>query len=360
MPSCMCVCDRFPHTTFFAFVGSTQCPSGWRPSLPSAHDTNGNCYVRMPTAKNFTAAEDNCRVQGGHLASIASDNENNIVRNLSNTQIWIGLNDIDEETTFVWTDSSSYNYTMWDRYKFGMEPNNVGNGIKGPANCVRMMPSGKWRDTHCSDKLAYVCEISAQTATTQAPMTAGEMSHSSKTPAAFTVNSIRISCTNLPQINGGLVCSFHVIALFYTFVESCKNAKHATHPATLAPTPNSTANVSESKRRSDSESSAAAVGGGVAAACIAIAIVCVLVVLVLYRRRKVHTNGQSEGWYSRVDCVAAAFPCRTYIVCTSDLKLYFSLSDVLGYIWGEGNHYCRILSSVRIVSLPFCTTHPLL
>ena len=173
MPSC----DRFLHTIFFAFVGSTRCPSGWPPSLLSAHDTNGNCYIRMPTAKNFTAAEDNCRVQGGHLASIASDNENDIVRNLNNTQIWIGLNDRDEEDTFVWTDSSSYNYTMWVEPN---EPNNEGNGKEGPANCVRMTSSGKWRDTLCSDNLAYVCEISAQTATTQAPMTAGKMSHSYK------------------------------------------------------------------------------------------------------------------------------------------------------------------------------------
>ena len=131
----------------------------------------------MPTAKNFTAAEDNCRVQGGHLASIASDNENNIVRNLSNTQIWIGLNDRAKESTFVWTDSSPYNYEMWDQYENDMEPNNA-NGREWRANCVRMMPSGKWRDTTCSDELAYVCEISAQTATTQAPMTAGKMSHS--------------------------------------------------------------------------------------------------------------------------------------------------------------------------------------
>ena len=167
------MCDRFLHTTFFAFVGSTRCPSGWHPSLPSAHDTNGNCYIRMPTAKNFKDAEHNCGVQDGHRASIASDNENKLVRSLSNRQLWIGLNDIAEENTFVWTDSSSYNYTMWDGPK---EPNNEGNGKEGPANCVRMTSS----DTLCSDKLAYVCEISAQTATTQAPMTAGKMSHSYK------------------------------------------------------------------------------------------------------------------------------------------------------------------------------------
>ncbi|CAK8688435.1 unnamed protein product [Clavelina lepadiformis] len=75
--------------------------------------------------------------------------------------VWIGLNDIDVENQFVWTDGTKLeadDYTNWG----GFEPNNVGRG----QDCVSMMlqkfngnyEEGTWVDTQCNAEQFYFCE----------------------------------------------------------------------------------------------------------------------------------------------------------------------------------------------------------
>ena len=131
----------------------------------------------MARRLRFELAEGDCsgQVPSGHLVSITSSSENDVVRNLTLTvncsqkggkQVWIGLNDRDNESIFVWTDDTNSSYRMWHEN----EPNND-NASNG--NCVRMVPSGNWRDGDCSDKRCYVCETAARSATPQAPTAAG-------------------------------------------------------------------------------------------------------------------------------------------------------------------------------------------
>ncbi len=61
---------------------------------------------------------------------------------------WIGLNDINVEGTWVWSDNSPLTYSAW---KSG-EPNNSGG-----EDCAETDDVG-WNDEGCGEVRAYVCE----------------------------------------------------------------------------------------------------------------------------------------------------------------------------------------------------------
>ena len=64
---------------------------------------------------------------GTNLASIHSSEENIAAFGaVSSNTSWIGLNDIDNEDTFVWTDGSPFDYDNWG---VSAEPNNLGNKL---------------------------------------------------------------------------------------------------------------------------------------------------------------------------------------------------------------------------------------
>ena len=70
---------------------------------------------------------------------------------------WIGLNDRDFESRFIWNDGNigAVKYTAWAEG----EPNNL-NFECNIENCVVMIrSSGKWADTICNGIYPYVCEI---------------------------------------------------------------------------------------------------------------------------------------------------------------------------------------------------------
>jgi hypothetical protein len=75
----------------------------------------GNSYYQVVDGPSWTQAEDNSVALGGHLAKITESAENEwITRTISFTNYqkpgyWIGLNDVESEGTFKWTDGEVYN-----------------------------------------------------------------------------------------------------------------------------------------------------------------------------------------------------------------------------------------------------------
>ena len=66
----------------------------------------------MSGSLSWTDAEAACVANGGNLASMHSDADHLVVMRACNEvsdtgNCWIGLNDADEEGTFVWTDGSA-------------------------------------------------------------------------------------------------------------------------------------------------------------------------------------------------------------------------------------------------------------
>ncbi|XP_072020400.1 macrophage mannose receptor 1-like [Amphiura filiformis] len=117
------------------------CPNGWR-------DYGGYCYYINTAQVEYDDARTLCTTQGADLASINSANENNFILSymydagFDASRCWIGMNDLDQEMLYSWTDGSEVTYVNWAYY----EPNNSGN-----EDCVEMyVNDGRWNDLPCT------------------------------------------------------------------------------------------------------------------------------------------------------------------------------------------------------------------
>ena len=93
---------------------------------------------------------------GGYLLTINSEAENTWVKdNLGDYKwdsYWLGLNDINEEGTFVWDNGSESTYSNW----WQGEPNNAGDEDVVAFNAYE----GKWNDLPSQDGRFFIIEFS--------------------------------------------------------------------------------------------------------------------------------------------------------------------------------------------------------
>eukprot|EP00058_Branchiostoma_floridae_P000127 XP_002585615.1 hypothetical protein BRAFLDRAFT_258173 [Branchiostoma floridae] len=80
------------------------------------------CYKLSTEKANFRDAQSVCEKEGGRLATIPNKYTNNYllskIRHLQGYKdgYWIGLNDIENEGTFVWSDGSTLKGTWSNIY----------------------------------------------------------------------------------------------------------------------------------------------------------------------------------------------------------------------------------------------------
>lgn len=139
------------------FLFTAPCDLGW---IQHGY----SCYQIVPsvdsgiTAVSWQAAEQSCQKQGAHLVVISSERERSYLQSQfsqSTGQLWIGLNDVNEEGNYVWTDGSPLIYHFWAQG----EPQDADHS----ENCIEMDPNvgenpGAWRDTYCNSHRGYICE----------------------------------------------------------------------------------------------------------------------------------------------------------------------------------------------------------
>jgi len=129
------------------------CAEGW--------EANGDhCYLFGDEKKNWTAAEDFCRGEGGHLATVNTNATKEFVlegltrRNFDWT--WIGGNDLEEEGVWKWTDCTPWEATFWA----SGEPNDHGT------DCLNQVLRSSWNngvlnrlwdDFYCSREYEFLC-----------------------------------------------------------------------------------------------------------------------------------------------------------------------------------------------------------
>ena len=125
-----------------------HCPTG-------AYSYGPYCYKFVQKHANWSVANNSCGPKE-HLASITSIGEEeflaNIIRARNNSALmnmWIGLNDIQKEGTFQWSDQAPIDFIYWN----DGEPNN-----NRGEDCVELVNGQYWNDRKCKTSLPYICK----------------------------------------------------------------------------------------------------------------------------------------------------------------------------------------------------------
>ncbi|XP_071325799.1 brevican core protein isoform X2 [Trachinotus anak] len=111
------------------------------------------CYRHFSKRQSWEAAEQHCRMCGGHLISVMTPEEQDYINDKYREYQWIGLNDRTIEGDFRWSDGNPLLYENWYR---GQPDSYFLSG----EDCAVMVwhDGGHWSDVPCNYHLSYTCK----------------------------------------------------------------------------------------------------------------------------------------------------------------------------------------------------------
>ncbi|XP_078493515.1 uncharacterized protein LOC100176392 isoform X1 [Ciona intestinalis] len=131
-----------------------DCPPGWQ--------TRGSyCYDFQQTLKTWSESESICQALGGHLVSFADNAERDWVYATqigpSAAKWWIGLNDIQNENTWVWSDGTTV-LTGVFLWRPGEPSNSDDNQHCAVYEGDGEITANTWNDENCGNSRYFVCK----------------------------------------------------------------------------------------------------------------------------------------------------------------------------------------------------------
>ncbi|CAJ1083248.1 tetranectin-like [Xyrichtys novacula] len=124
---------------------------------------NGKCYLADPLRKRYHTASEDCNALGGLLGTPTSSDENDQLRDYirqrigPDEQIWLGVNDMVTEGTWMDTTGFSISYQNWDTSNY-RSPQPDG-GMSHNCAVLSVASRGKWFDENCRDEKPSVCQF---------------------------------------------------------------------------------------------------------------------------------------------------------------------------------------------------------
>ncbi|XP_052681724.1 hepatic lectin-like [Crassostrea angulata] len=110
-------------------------------------------YQRLKKQESLKEAKRKCKLKGGYVLEINSEDENNLVKDMfKDVSLWLGAVQIIENNTFRWERSGEMTFTDWSA-DYPIIRNTLYNF------CVILTWSG-WKNVYCSyDQYEVVCEF---------------------------------------------------------------------------------------------------------------------------------------------------------------------------------------------------------
>ncbi|NXJ85344.1 MRC2 protein, partial [Trogon melanurus] len=134
----------------FCPIKSNDCETFW----DKDHLTNSCYQFNFQSTLSWREAWNSCEQQGANLLSITEIHEQTYINGLLtgySSTLWIGLNDLDINGGWQWSDNSPLKYLNWE----SDQPDNPSE-----ENCgvIRTESSGGWQNRDCGIALPYVCK----------------------------------------------------------------------------------------------------------------------------------------------------------------------------------------------------------
>ena len=114
-------------------------------------------YVLIKMTKNWVDARAYCVLGGGDLVSFSTKEEQDEALSIIGEAkgSWIGLNDLENEGKFEWSDGSK---DVWRNHWKKGEPN---GGKRENCVCFSFSQYPRWADISCSKKRSFICKYYA-------------------------------------------------------------------------------------------------------------------------------------------------------------------------------------------------------
>ncbi|XP_020821523.1 collectin-11 isoform X2 [Phascolarctos cinereus] len=125
-------------------------------AVAGVRETDTKIYLLVKEEKRYIDAQLYCHGRGGNLGMPKDEAANGLLASYINqaglTRVFIGINDLEREGTFVYSDRSPMQ--TFNKWRNG-EPNNAYD----EEDCVEMVASGGWNDVACHITMYFICEF---------------------------------------------------------------------------------------------------------------------------------------------------------------------------------------------------------
>ncbi|XP_043922861.1 collectin-10 [Protopterus annectens] len=158
-PGTTCDCGRYREHVGQLDITISQLKSSVKFAknvIAGIKETDEKYYLLVKEEKNYRDALKHCKDRNGTLVMPKDAKTNSLIATYISeaglTRVYIGINDVEKEGHFMFTDNSPLqNYSSW---RAG-EPNNAYGG----EDCVEMVNTGGWNDVECRPTIYFVCEF---------------------------------------------------------------------------------------------------------------------------------------------------------------------------------------------------------